>query len=334
MSDARTTSMPPVQFADANGIRLAYFEAGERRGPPVVFLHGFPELAFSWRHQLRALAAAGRWAVAPDQRGYGLSDAPEAVEAYDMEQLTADLVGLLDHLRVEKAIWCGHDWGGLIGWQMPLRWPDRTAGVIGLNTPFLPRPPVDPIVGFRTLFGSDHYIVFFQQPDAPEAALEADVDKTFRLFMRGPEVIARRAGPEDTGRRGFDVQRALERYDPATHGDTFLPPEDLAVFVESFRRTGFRGGINWYRNFTRNWEGSKGLPHRVPHPALMITAEKDAFLPPVLSTGMELFVPDLDRHMVRGSGHWTQQEKPEEVGRVILDWLERRFPLDASGSRS
>ena len=322
--------MPPAQYAQTNGIRMAFHEAGERCGPPVVLLHGFPELAFSWRHQLKALGDAGRWVVAPDQRGYGLTDAPEGVEAYDMEHLTADLVGLLDHLGVEKAIWCGHDWGGLIGWQMPLRYPDRTAGVIGLNTPFLPRTPIEPIAGFRTLFGADHYIVFFQQPDGPEAVLEADVEKTFRSFMRRPSEVR---VPELQRGRGFDLRHALESYDPARDGDTFLTPQELAVFVETFRRTGFRGGVNWYRNFTRNWDRSKGLPHRVPHPALMITAEKDAFLPPILSTGMELFVPDLDRHMVKGSGHWTQQEEPEEVSRVIVDWLDRRFPLDLPDAR-
>ena len=248
-----------------------------------------------------------------------------------MDHLAGDLIGLLDHLGVEKAIWCGHDWGGLVGWQMPLRFPDRTAGVIGLNTPFLPRTPVEPIAAFRTLFGGDHYIVFFQEPDTPEAVLEADVERTFRAFMRRPR---EGRAPELERGRGFDLRRALESYDPARDGDTFLSAEELATFVETFRRTGFRGGVNWYRNFTRNWERSKGLPHRVPHPALMISAEQDPFLPPLLSTGMEIFVPRLDRHMVRGSGHWTQQEKPEEVNRVILDWLDQRFPLDASGSRS
>jgi pimeloyl-ACP methyl ester carboxylesterase len=123
MTDHLASMMPPVQYADVNGIRMAYYEAGPRTGAPVVFCHGFPELAFSWRHQLKALAAAGRWVIAPDQRGYGLTEAPEAVEAYDISSLTGDLVGLVDHLGVDQAIFCGHDWGGIVVWQMPLRHP-------------------------------------------------------------------------------------------------------------------------------------------------------------------------------------------------------------------
>ncbi|MBS0332224.1 MAG: alpha/beta fold hydrolase, partial [Proteobacteria bacterium] len=141
------THMPSVRRAPVNGIDMAYYEAGPREGAPIVLCHGFPELAFSWRHQLKALGEAGRWVIAPDQRGYGLTSRPDAVADYDIEHLTGDLVGLLDHLGVEKAIFCGHDWGGLVVWQMPLMHRDRVAGVIGLNTPFLPRSPIDPIAG-------------------------------------------------------------------------------------------------------------------------------------------------------------------------------------------
>src|SRR5690242_20506352 len=133
--------MPTVQYADLPGLRMAYYEAGPRSEIPIVLCHGFPELAFSWRHQIKALADAGRWVIAPDQRGYGLTPGPEAVEHYDMEHLTGDLIALLDHLGVEKAIFVGHDWGGIVAWQIPLLHPTRVAGIIGLNTPFLPRRP-------------------------------------------------------------------------------------------------------------------------------------------------------------------------------------------------
>jgi len=122
---ALETQMPPVQRVSVNGIEMAYYEAGPRQGVPVILCHGFPELAFSWRHQIKALGEAGRWVIAPDQRGYGLTSRPEAVSDYDIEHLTGDLVGLMDHLGVEKAIFCGHDWGGIIVWQMPLLHPDR-----------------------------------------------------------------------------------------------------------------------------------------------------------------------------------------------------------------
>ena len=131
---ALEATMPPPQRAAINGIELGWYEAGPRDGAPIVLCHGFPELAFSWRHQIKALADAGRWVIAPDQRGYGVSGKPEGVEAYDIDHLTGDLTGLLDHLGVEKAIFCGHDWGGIVVWQMPLIHPERVAGVIGLNT--------------------------------------------------------------------------------------------------------------------------------------------------------------------------------------------------------
>src|SRR4051794_13544411 len=183
------TMMPPAQRAAVNGIELAYYEAGPREGVPVVLCHGFPELAFSWRHQIKALGEAGRWVIAPDQRGYGGSSKPAGVEAYDIDQLTGDMVGLLDHLDVEKAIFCGHDWGGIVVWQAPLIHPNRVAGVIGLNTPFMSRAPADPILIMRNRFGPDMYIVWFQTPDEPEAVLGEDTTKTMRFFMRKPAAL-------------------------------------------------------------------------------------------------------------------------------------------------
>jgi pimeloyl-ACP methyl ester carboxylesterase len=322
--------MPPVQRAQVNGVELAYYEVGPREGVPIVLCHGFPETAFSWRHQLKALEAAGRWAIAPDQRGYGLSSAPPEVEAYDMEQLTGDLVGLLEHLGVEKAIFAGHDWGGFVVWQMPLLHPDRVAGVIGLNTPFQPRYPIDPIELFRKAFGEAMYIVWFQKPGEADALLAADVEKTMRFFMRRPVGEDPFPPPEPApGQSRFAFAAALAQYDPSGEDPRrqLLTPDELAAFVEMFQHSGFTGGINWYRNFTRNWERSAGLPQRIDGiPCLMITAEKDAVLPPRMADGMGEHIADLETVMVEGSGHWTQQEKPEAVNRIILDWLDRRFP--------
>jgi pimeloyl-ACP methyl ester carboxylesterase len=323
---ALESQMPPVQRASVNGIEIAYYEAGPREGVPVILCHGFPELAFSWRHQLKALGDAGHRVSAPDQRGYGLSSRPETVTEYDMEHLTGDLVGLLDHLGVEKAIFCGHDWGGIVVWQMPLMHRDRVAGVIGLNTPFMPRAPMDPIALMRIRFGPDMYIVWFQTPDDPDAFLGADVEKTMRFFMRKPAAVQAAVAASDAG-QNFAFKELLQRWDPSDTGSQLLTAEELAAFVESFQRTGFTGGINWYRNFTRNWERSEGLPGRIDGlPCLMITAEKDAVLTPAMAEGMPGMIGDLEMHMIDGSGHWTQQEKPEEVNRLILDWLDRRFP--------
>jgi pimeloyl-ACP methyl ester carboxylesterase len=292
----------------------------------VILCHGFPELAFSWRHQLKAFGEAGRWVIAPDQRGYGLSSRPEAVTDYDMAHLTGDLVGLLDHLGVEKAVFCGHDWGGMVVWQMPLIRPERVAGVIGLNTPFMPRAPADPIALMRMRYGPDMYIVWFQTPGDADAVLGADVEKTMRFFMRRPAAPQEAAEPPEGGST-FAFKDLLQAWDASDQGGQLLTPEELAAFVESFRRTGFTGGVNWYRNFTRNWEAAEGLPGRIDHlPCLMITAENDAVLTPAMAEGMPSLIGDLEMHMVAGSGHWTQQEKPDEVNHLILGWLDRRFP--------
>ncbi len=332
-----TPLIPPVAYAETTGARLAYYEVGPREGVPVIFCHGFPELAFSWRHQLKAFEAAGRWAIAPDQRGYGLTSRPEAVEAYDIEALTGDLIGLIDHLGVEKAVLCGHDWGGIVVWQAPLRYPDRVAGVIGVNTPFMPRSPADPIAIMRKRFGEDMYIVNFQKPGEADAILAGDVAKAMNFFMRRPLVDAPPAsgglagdGLDETGdepQNTFALLQALQAWHPSNDPrETFLTPEEMAFFVESFERTGFTGGINWYRNFTRNWERSAAIVDHVSAPSLMVMAEKDAVLPPSAADGMEAYVPNLERALIMGSGHWTQQEKPDEVNKVILDWMDSHFP--------
>ncbi len=325
--------MPPVQYAEVNGVRLAYYEAGPRVGTPVILCHGFPELAFSWRHQLKAFEAAGRWAIAPDQRGYGLTVGPEAVEGYDIDHLTGDLIGLLDHLGVEKAIFCGHDWGGIVVWQAPLLHPDRVAGVIGVNTPFMPRPPADPIEIMRRRMGEEMYIVHFQKPGEADAVLDGDVAKAMNFFMRRPIAgqppSAGLASERQPGEESaFALINILKAYDPAHDPrETFLTDDEFAAFVETFERTGFTGGINWYRNFTRNWRRAEGIEQLVKVPALMIMAELDAVLPPSAADGMEAYVPDLEKTLIEGSGHWTQQEKPEAVNQAILGWLDRRFPI-------
>ena len=320
--------MPQPSFATVNGIRMAYYEAGPRQGVPIVLCHGFPELAYSWRHQVAALAAAGRWVIAPDQRGYGLTECPEPVEAYDMGHLTGDLVGLLDHLGVDKAVFCGHDWGGIIVWAMPLLHPERCAGIIGLNTPFTPRLPIDPIEMYRRAYGDQMYIVHFQTPDVADAQLGADPEKTIRYFMRlpGDSVEAFEARPAE--KRGLALQEGLARYDPAADRHQVLRPQELAVFTEHFARTGFTGGINWYRNFTRNWQQAEHLPRRIDAiPCLMIMAEHDVVLPPSLCDRMGDQIEDLEKVLILGSGHWTQQEKPAEVSATLIDWMDRRFAV-------
>jgi pimeloyl-ACP methyl ester carboxylesterase len=327
--------MPPLQFATTNGIRMGFHEAGPKADkPPLVLCHGWPEIAFSWRHQIKALGEAGIRVIAPDQRGYGATDAPEAVEAYDLEHLTADLVGLLDHLDIDKAVFVGHDWGGFVVWQMALRHPDRVAGVVGVNTPHANRAPADPIELMRKRFGEHMYVVQFQNPSREaDKIFDSKVEQTFDAFMRKP-VPRKESAPAAPPIQGVGASPRLNlafpqmiagydaKHDPRT---PILSPEEKKVFVDTFTRTGFTGGINWYRNWTRNWERSAGLDHTVHVPSLMIMAENDAVLPPSAADGMEKIVPDLEKYLVRDSGHWTQQEKPEEVSAKLIEWRRRRF---------
>ena len=309
------------KFVNTNGIRMHLVEAGE--GFPVVMCHGFPELWYSWRHQIRALADAGFRAIAPDQRGYGDTDCPAPIEAYTQKQIVADVVGMLDALGIRKCVIVGHDWGGMTAWNAPLMFPERIERVVGVNTPFIPRAPIKPTDAMRSMAaGGFHYILYFQEPGVAEKELERDVRRTLRGFYQDPANIdpaeMRKAPPGVFGAAGGGI---LDRLADRPHGK-FLSAEDFDVFVKAFEKTGFRGGLNWYRNIDRNWEESASLPQRVEQPALMITAELDVVLRPEMAEGMKTWVPNLRKTvLVKGSGHWTQQEKPAEVNRALLDFL-------------
>jgi pimeloyl-ACP methyl ester carboxylesterase len=317
---------PAPTMIRSNGIEMAIHETGPKSGFPVVMCHGFPELAFSWRHQFPALAQAGYRAIAPDQRGYGGTSRSASVADYDMEHLTGDLVGLLDALGIEKAVFCGHDWGGAVVWAMPLYHPERVAGVIGVNTPFLARPPLDPIALLRARFGDDMYIVFFQKPVEADAILAVDPGRAFRFFMRRHVATGEDYAKRPLEERNLELVRALQSDEAKWRGEVLLDADELKVFADTFARTGFTGGINWYRNIGRNWELSARFEPRVSMPGLMIMAEDDVVLSPAMAEGMERFVPDLERVLIRGCGHWTQQEKPVETNMAMLQWLGRRFP--------
>ncbi|MBN8981374.1 MAG: alpha/beta hydrolase [Rhizobiales bacterium] len=330
--------MPPLQYANVNGIRLGFYEAGPKSDTiPIVLCHGWPEMAFSWRHQIKDLSEAGFRVIAPDQRGYGATDRPEKVEDYSIENLTADLIGLLDHLKIDKAIFVGHDWGGFIVWQMPLRYPNRVAGVVGVNTPHTPRTSEDPIALLRKKYGDHLYIAQFQDLSRKaDKIFDSRVEQVFDAFMRKPvprkpEPIAASDGPPAAGlgaspklNMAFPQMVAAydAKFDPR---EKILSAEEMQVFVDAFRKSGFTGGINWYRNMTGNWQRSAHIDHTVRVPSLMIMAEHDEVLPPSACDGMEKIVPDLEKYLVKGSGHWTQQEKPGEVSATIAEWRKRRF---------
>ena len=307
---------------DVGGLRMHVAERGE--GPLVVLLHGFPESWYSWRHQIEALSGAGFRVVAPDQRGYGATETPEEVERYTLIDLVGDVIGLIDAVGGGRAIVVGHDWGAPVAWHTALLRPDRVLGVAGLSVPFTPRTPVSPMRMWREAFGDRFYQVYFQAPGVAEAELEADVAETMRRLLVGasgdrpPGGASLGAGVLPEGGGFLDVLRAGDEL-PA-----WLTPDDLEVYVAQFTRTGFTGGLNWYRNQDRSWEllapwqGAVVTP-----PALYIAGTRD---PVVGFPGMDRLLPALrtfapelrDTVLLDGCGHWTQQERPDEVSARLV----------------
>lgn len=304
-----------------NGVELHVLEAGE--GTPVVLSHGFPELAFSWRHQIPALAAAGCRVIAPDQRGYGRSTCPDALEDYDIEHLTGDLIGLLDELGEERAIFVGHDWGSLIVSSLALLAPERVAAIVNMSVPFLPRAPMPPVQTMRAAMGDAFfYILYFQESGVADANLGADPATTMRRLLAGVRV--REGQGPDPAAFANDGRGFVERMPEPDELPGWLSQGELDHYVEEFTRTGFTGGINWYRNMDRNWELTERIADaKVGVPSLFIGGRLD---PVLLMTSPESTVQLLPDHrgtvLVDGAGHWVQQEKPDEANTALVSFID------------
>ena len=286
--------MDPVAHA-VNGIELSVVEEGT--GAPVVFMHGFPELAYSWRYQVPALAAAGFRAIAYDQRGYGDSSKPETVEAYALTHLVADAIGLLDTLGIERATFVGHDWGSIVVWTAALMHPDRVERVVSLNVPYRGWCSGFPTIDFIREHLADRfgYVLSFQEEGATEAAFESDPYGWLRAIFNGI------AADKD-----------------------FMSVDEFAVYRDAFVDGGLFGPLGPYRNIDTNAAETEHLANApITQPTLMITADRDPILPPSLTDGMERWVPDLAVVGVEHSGHWTQQEQPDHVNAILIDYLRR-----------
>jgi pimeloyl-ACP methyl ester carboxylesterase len=311
------------RFVETNGIRMHIAEAGS--GPLVVLLHGFPESWYSWRHQLSVLGEAGFHVVAPDQRGFGQTDRPEAIDSYTTFQLVGDVIGLLDALGEQQATVIGHDWGAPVAWHTALFRPDRVRAVGGLSVPFRPRGNRPPLAMLRELRGENFYQIYFQQPGVAEADLERDVRATMRVTLYGasgdspsvPDMIVR---PEQSF-------LGIPRTAPERLPD-WLTDEDIDFYTAEFQRTGFRGGLNWYRNIDRNWElTAPWTGAGISAPALFVVGDRDVVYHfpgggPGMIDGLRRSVPNLKQSVVlEGCGHWTQQERAAEVNRLLVEFL-------------
>jgi pimeloyl-ACP methyl ester carboxylesterase len=312
------------RFIDTNGINMHIAEQGE--GSLVVLCHGFPECWYAWRHQLPALAGAGYHAVAPDQRGYGQTSRPEPIEAYHILQLTGDMVGLVHALGEERAIIVGHDWGAPVAWHCALLRPDMFHAVVLLSVPYLQRSwrDMQPTEAMRRLAGEQQfYQLYFQEPGTAEAELEADVRRTMRTFLYS---ASGDSPPEKRWRFLFDKSETfLETGSLPETLPGWLSEQDLDVFTREFEQTGFRGGLNWYRNIDRLWELTPFLSRAaLRQPVLFVAGELD----PVITMYREAFeameqtTPGLrQKILLPGAGHWIQQERPAQVNQLLLEFL-------------
>jgi pimeloyl-ACP methyl ester carboxylesterase len=313
------------RMIETNGIRMHIAEQGQ--GPLVILCHGFPESWYSWRHQIPALAAAGYHVVAPDQRGYGKTDRPEAIEDYNMLQLAGDIVGLVKALGEEKAIIVGHDWGAAVAAQASLLRPDLFRATILLSVPFSPRRKgaTAPMEAAKQMPGNKiFYQVYFQQPGVAEAELEKDVRRSILMML----YYASGDAPATQRFTGFFDRGGgmLSAYTVPEKLPAWIQNEDLDIYAQQFKESGFRGPLNWYRNIDRNWKaGAAMLDARLTQPALFIAGEHDVVVAGFGKGAYERLeenMPQLRKKvLIPGKGHWIQQESPAEVNRLMIEFL-------------
>ncbi|KQN93198.1 epoxide hydrolase [Sphingomonas sp. Leaf231] len=319
--------MPEARMIETGAVRLRAMVEGD--GPLIVLVHGFPESWYSWRHQLAPLAVGGYTAAAIDVRGYGGSDKPEAIEAYDMAAMVDDIIGVADALQPGRpVVLVGHDWGAPMVWYSALTRPDRVAAVAALSVPFtgVPARPLTEI--FRHAFTDRDrffYQEWFQRCGPPEEEAEADVRGYLRRLYFA---ISGEAPPGSWPDKPAGATLLDGLVDPGRF-PAWLNDDDLDYLVAQFKAGGFRGPLNRYRNHERDFSWAQAWRgHRIEQPALFIGGTRDpasfgfgAYGDPL--TVMRPHVPEVLGHMLDGCGHWTQQERPEEVNRLLLAWLAR-----------
>lgn len=319
-----------LRFLELSEVRLQIAEAGDPEAPLVLLVHGWPESWYSWRHQIAALAESGYHVVAPEMRGYGESDSPAEIEAFDIFHLCRDLDDLVVATGHEDATVVGHDWGAIVSWHFALLHPERVNAIVGMSVPYGGRARQSPIATWRAKYEDEfYYILYFQELDAQGKGIaEQEFDGKARQLLErllvSPDTP--RGTPEIT-----DPKRAaggmLPRLAPPLERPSWLTAEDLDSYVRQFETSGFRGGINYYRNFHRNWELTPHLEGaRVPQPALFISGALDQVIRGAnheqLGALLHHGVADLRGiHLIENVGHWVQQEAATETNILLEEFL-------------
>ena len=312
-------SLPKPKRIKVSDVTLNVYEAGD--GPAVVLCHGFPDLARSWKHQFAALVDAGYHVIAADQRGYGHSDAPQDVEAYHLGKLTGDMVGLLDALNIERAVFAGHDWGGFVAWAMPVLHPDRVAGMIGVNVPYFAFPTTE-MLSMVFPNPDDMYILWFQKEGVAEDLLNNHIEQLIDGSMRRLP----KTDVAEVGLTGGNANPMLNIATMTPKGEALLSREELAGYVEAFSRNGLFGPVSWYRNIDRNAEMFPEIAQKkLDIPVLQIAVPEDAFVPPNSGDITKANCTDAEVVTITNCGHWTMLEQPEQLSAAMVDWLGRKF---------
>jgi pimeloyl-ACP methyl ester carboxylesterase len=320
---------PDFRMIESNGVTLRAAVQGE--GPLVVMVHGFPESWYSWRHQMAPLAASGFTACAIDVRGYGGSDKPHDVEAYSMANMAADVAGVIDALSANApAVLIGHDWGAPIVWHTAVLHPSKVRGVAGLSVPYYALPPMPLNQIFKAMYtdqGKFFYMAYFQNEGVAEAEFEADVRGALRKLYFAASAQA--DGRWGNAHKPADEPMLKGLPDPEPF-PAWLMPADIDYYVGEFERSGFRGPINRYRNFERDWAMMSAVEDRKIHqPSLFIAGAQDMVLkmfgdgnPDTLVATMREQLSDFrGAHIIPGAGHWVQQEAPQATTAHMIDWL-------------
>ena len=306
---------------ETNGISLNIAEQGE--GPLVLMLHGFPESWYSWRHQFSALAEAGYHAVAPDMRGYGDSDKPFEIEAYNQAEVVNDIIGLIPALGYETAVIFGHDWGAPTAWSCALNHPDKVSAVGALSVPFRPRGDSPPLATLKAIFKDRFfYQLYFQEPGKAETELEKDPALTIRKFYH---MASGEMNTSLLSEKSADADLLSDLPDPGTEMGPWISEEDVSFYANEFRQSGFRGPLSYYRNMDLTWELTKDSPREISQPSLFVAGERDGVILMAADALKELdkHVTDLRvNKLIPKISHWTQQEAPDEVNQALIQFLE------------
>lgn len=314
------------QMLNVNGIQLSLYTSGPREGRPVWLLHGFPECWYSWRHQIKALAAMGYRVHAPEMRGYGQTSAPADPGAYDLITICADIQAAMQALGHEQVAMIGHDWGAPVAWHLALLEPKRVKAVCGMSVPFGGRPKRPAIEVMRELYQDRfHYMLYFQKPGLAEAEMAEDIPRTMRVMMHGMSGTA--GGSTLVQDKPADARWLDDRVDPGSP-PAWCPPEAFEVYVKTFEQSGFHGPVSWYRNFERNWERTAGLAdQQILQPALFLIGDQDPVgeLEAYTIKKMPAVVPLVEQHVLDDCGHWIQGEKPQQVNELLLAFLHQHY---------